>query len=197
MKAGRAQGEAATGFERLLARLDPDPRRAEEEFARFRRALTRYFDWRGAPWPEDAADETLDRLARKLEEGVAVLDLHAFARGIAKLVLQETLRSRERLTPIDDLEARGDSPAAPERVPEAPLAAHLDRCLEALERSARELVLAYYAGGDGRTKIESRQRLARTYRLTDNALRSRVQRLRDQLEACVRLRSASGDGGGR
>jgi len=195
MTQARGQERPYSGFDKLLARFDANPRRAEAEFLQFRRKLTKFFDWRGAPWPEDCADETVDRIARKFEEGVAVLDVTAFARGIAKLVLQESLRSRDRLTPIEDLEARGAAPAALERPPDAPLAAHLDKCLESLTRDARDLVLGYYAGEPGRGKIETRQRLARLHRLTDNALRSRVQRLRDQLEDCVRLRTGSGPEG--
>ena len=52
-----------SGFDRLLARLDPDPGRAAVEFERLRRTLVKFFDWRNAPAPEDAADETLERLA--------------------------------------------------------------------------------------------------------------------------------------
>ena len=191
MTRASARGRPGSGFEILLARLDPDPRRAEREFARFRRTLTKYFDWRGAPWPEDGADETLERLARKLEEGVAVLDLTAVARGIARLVLQEGARSRDRITPIEDMERRAVHAAAPGSVAETPLAAHLDRCLDSLTRDARALVLTYYAGGEGKAKIESRRRLALAHGLTDNALRSRVQRLRDQLEDCVRVRTGT------
>jgi len=194
----RGQPRPGSGFERLLARLDADPARAEAEFARFRRSLSKFFDWRGAHWPEDCADETLDRLARKLEEGVEVLDVPAFARGIAKLVLQEAARSQERLTPLEALEARGAVPAAAEeRGRDEPLAGHLDRCLESLAHDARAMVLSYYGGGKGKGKIEGRRRLARDHRLSDNALRSRVQRLRDQLEDCVRARAALAERGGK
>lgn len=191
VKGAREEARPGTGFGKLLARLDPDPERAEATFERFRRSLTKFFDWRGAHWPEDCADETLDRLAQKMEQGVAVIDVAAFARGIARLVLQESARAQERLTPLDDLEVRGAVPAEEEPRDE-PLAAHLDRCLESLTRDARELVLGYYGGGSGRGKIEGRRRLARDLRLSDNALRSRVQRLRDQLEDCVRARTSRG-----
>src|SRR4249919_1835401 len=53
-------------FAGLLARLDPDPDRAAAEYERLRRALGKFFDWRGHPAPDECADETLDRLARKL-----------------------------------------------------------------------------------------------------------------------------------
>lgn len=176
----------ASGFDRLLARLDPDPGRAAREFERLRRTLVRFFDWRGSTSPDDAADETLERLAGKLEHEVAVQDVSAFAHGIARLVLHEVQRSESRLASLDGME-----PAAPEQTPppesEAMLR-HLRHCLDTLPRDGRDLLLAYYAAGDGGGKIEGRQRLAHRRRLSANALRSRVQRLRDRVEACVRGR---------
>ena len=174
-----------SGFDRLLARLDPDPGRAAGEFERLRRTLVKFFDWRGAPGPEDAADETLERLAGKMEE-VEVLDVPAFAHGIARLVLHEVQRSEARHTSLDGLE-----PAAPEKV-DGPVSEALLRglrpCLDALPRDSRELLLGYYAAGDGTEKIEGRQHLAKKHGLSANALRSRVQRLRDRVEACLRER---------
>lgn len=179
----------AAGFRALLARLDADPERAGAEFERLRRTLTRFFDWRGAGFPDECADETLDRLIAKVGEGTAVLDVGAMAHGIARLVLMEEYRARgRRADPEDDPPDR-----APE--PDDPRAARLDEldaCLEALEADERDLVLAYYAEPAGRRKIEARRRLAGALRLTDNALRSRVQRLRDRLETCLGRR-AGGD----
>lgn len=180
---------AGSGFRELLERLDPDPERAKTEFDRLRRTLTKFFDWRGAAWPEDCADETLDRLAGKMQDGVTVLDVGKLARGIARLVLLEDARAGARLAPLEAAEGR-HAPARDDGEEES-LLPDLERCLDELSRDGRELVLAYYAQ-DGRGKIEERQRLARDRRVSDNALRSRVQRLRDRLEDCVRQRSAGG-----
>ena len=51
----------------------------------------KFFDWRGGWPPDECADETLDRLARKLEE-VVVDNIRQYARGIARLVLLERRR---------------------------------------------------------------------------------------------------------
>ena len=183
-----------SGFERLLARLDPDPGRAADAFGRLRRTLVKFFDWRGALTPDDAADETLERLAAKLEE-VEVLDVPAFAHGIARLVLHEVQRGESRHTSLDGVDL-----AAPEKEAAAEgdgRLRHLRHCLEALPREGRDLLLAYYASGDGAGKIEGRQRLARKWSLSGNALRSRVQRLRDRVESCLRSKDAEGPEGGR
>ena len=72
---------------------------------------------------------------------------------------------------------------------------HLHHCLATLPRDGRDLLLAYYAGGDGTDKIEERQRLAHKWRLSPNALRSRVQRLRDRVDLCMRERCPVGEKG--
>ena len=83
----------ASAFERLLVRLDADPARAADAYEALRLALTRFFDWRGAHFPDECADETMNRLARRVDEGAAVADIRSFALGIARLVLLERARS--------------------------------------------------------------------------------------------------------
>ena len=83
----------ASAFDRLLLRLDPDPSRAAVAYETLRLSLTRFFDWRGAHFPDECADETMNRLARRLDEGAAVADIRSFALGIARLVLLEQARS--------------------------------------------------------------------------------------------------------
>ena len=176
------------GLPRLLERLDSDPERAGAEFERLRRTLTRFFDWRGAAFPDECADETLDRLAGKIAEGTAVIDVGALAHGIARLVLLEDYRAR--------VGRAGAETEIPDRSAESgdagdPLLADLDACLERLDADERALVLAYYAEPAGRRKIEARRRLAAGLGVTDNALRSRVQRLRDRLEGCLARRAGT------
>lgn len=108
----RSSAPPDAGFRLLLSRLGTDDERAGVSFERIRRGLIKFFDWRGASWPEECADMTLDRLARKIEQGVAVVDVAAFAYGIARLVLQEALRSDARRESLD-VEPPVDSLADP------------------------------------------------------------------------------------
>lgn len=173
---------ATTGLTRLLARLDPDSDRAAAEYERLRLALEKFFDWRGAWPPDECADETLDRLARKLEAETDVGDVRGYAYGIARLVLLEW-RRRPAAVPID---AAGRTLAAETAVPgdDEPLRDCFDRCLAELPPESRTLVLEYYVA-ERRTKIDNRRRLARIFGISESALRSRVQRVRDRLERCV------------
>jgi hypothetical protein len=56
-------------LDRLLSSLDADRERAAGRYVTLRRALTTYFEFRDVPQPEELADETLNRVARRLSEG--------------------------------------------------------------------------------------------------------------------------------
>lgn len=171
----------ALGLTRLLERLHADTDRAAAEYEHLRRALVRFFDWRGAWPPDECADEALDRLARRLEEETAVTDLRSYAYGIARLVLLEH-RRRPRPASMEDAPEVASIPASPSF--HDPRQACFDRCLSAIEGESRSLLLSYYEG-ERSAKISNRRRLAKALGLSDNALRSRVQRLRDRLEHCI------------
>ena len=81
-------------FERLLSSLDARRDRAGEKYESVRRKLTEFFEARGSLSPADHADETINRVARKLEEGENVQDLSRYFYGVARLLLKETLRAR-------------------------------------------------------------------------------------------------------
>jgi DNA-directed RNA polymerase specialized sigma24 family protein len=193
-KPGR--GLTSAGFASLLARLGPDAESAGAVYEHLRRALVSFFAWRGAATPDECADETLDRLAGRLDEGVDVKDLPRFARGIARLVLLEHWRRPDaRGVPLEDLGAR--QPPAPEAPDDDVLAECLQRCLAGLPSDGRDLILEYYVA-EGRARIERRQGMARTLGISESALRNRAQRLRDQLERCIaRCRASPLEAAGR
>lgn len=180
----------ASALERLLAQLDPDPTRAAEGYEALRLALTRFFDWRGASFPDECADESLNRLARRLDEGAAIADLRGYALGIARLVLLERARSPQRRHDELDEHVLAAAPP-PADDPQPRLHDCLDHCLASLSPDARALILEYYQD-QRRQKIDRRVALASRLGLSANALRSRAQRLRDRLEACVRGCAAAG-----
>lgn len=174
----------ASGLERLLVRLDADPTRAAEAYEALRLSLTRFFDWRGAHFPDECADETLNRLARRLDEGAAVGDVRTFALGIARLVRLEQARSPHLRQDQLDEQSIGSAPAVDDDT-DPVLQDCLESCLASLPDDARALILEYYQD-QRRQKIDRRVRLATQLGLTANALRSRAQRVRDRLERCVR-----------
>lgn len=174
---------SAAGLSRLLERLHADADAAVREYEGLRGVLIRFFDWRGA-WPADeCAGETLDRLARRLQEGAQIDDVRGYARGIARMVLLERRRTPAPVL-LDAAARAAESPSLSGEGDGSRLFDCVERCLAGLDADARSLVLDYYQG-ERRTRIGNRRRLAAAFGLSENALRSRVQRIRDRLEACV------------
>jgi DNA-directed RNA polymerase specialized sigma24 family protein len=153
-------------LERLLGCLDPDRDTAARVYLQLHRKLVKYFEWRDVPYAEGLADETLNRLARASEP---IRNPAAFAMGVARNVLREFHRDRRRILP--------DAPSHAEPSVEIEME-RLSVALEKLVPLDRELICAYYR--EGKPK-EVRQELAIRMRLTPNALRIRVCRIRDQL----------------
>jgi DNA-directed RNA polymerase specialized sigma24 family protein len=186
---GSRSGITAAGLDLLLARLDPDRERAAQEYEQLRQTLVRFFDWRGI-WPSDeCADEALDRLAHRLEASTTVEDLRSYAHGIARMILLER-RRRPVFDPLD----QATDPVAPLASPQDDehdrVREYLDRCLSGMPADSQSLLLRYYEG-ERHAKIANRRRLAAALGLSESALRSRVQRLRDRLERCIELHTAS------
>jgi DNA-directed RNA polymerase specialized sigma24 family protein len=178
----KPHGLTAEGFEALLAQLDADRERAGERYETIRRKLVRLFDWRGCDGSEDLADETINRVSRRMAEGIELRssDPYGYFCGVAHLVYKEVLRQSARQRRA--LEGGGWPP--PEPTPEAD-DPHLDClrwCLKGLTEKERDLVLRYH---QGENNIRNRQTLARELEIPLNALRIRVHRVRRKLEACV------------
>lgn len=176
-------------FACLLERLDPDPQRAGEEYERLRRALLAFFRGRGCEQCEELSDETLDRAARRLADGVVIESPARFVHGVALHVWQETWRRR----PAQPLKA-ARLPAARPLANDEPEDECLARCLARLPTADRELILDYYAF-DKREKIDHRAHLARKLGLALTGLRTRAHRIRAALEVCVRACLAAGTPG--
>jgi DNA-directed RNA polymerase specialized sigma24 family protein len=172
-----------SSFERLLQELSPDRERAAAEYERLRFRLTKFFEWRDCPEPEILADCTLDRLARRLEDGEQIGSIYSYCCGIARMLLLEVQRDRERqaqmLSQIGMLQTR-----TPNSVEAVPLDALL-KCLEHLTEHSRRMVLDYYQG-EKQAMIDRRKALADSLRIPMNALRLRVNRIRMHLENCVK-----------
>lgn len=174
----------AAAFSRLLERLDSDPEIAGGHYEDMRRSLRRFFEWRGVAAADTAADETIDRLGRRLSAGETVVDVRAYVLGIARMVaLEHHRRPETRHVPLDPpveqrLVAPVDTPREDARM------TCFDRCVAALTPDVRDFIVGYYSD-TGRARIDARADLARRHRLSPNALRLRAQRVRDRLEHCI------------
>jgi hypothetical protein len=182
-------------FRRFLVWLDESADSGGVRYLEFRQRLVAYFERRHCAAADELADETLNRVARRLEEEGTITDAAPaqYCYIVARYVFLEYTRQLQAQTAFaksaayDSIIAQ-DATAEAERK-EMSLVA-LEECLTTLATGERDLILEYYRGEQG-AKIEHRQALARRLGLTANALTIRACRLRDRLERCVRARLAS------
>jgi len=170
-------------LERLLGALDSDRDRAAEAYEQLRARIAGLHRWWGAANGEALADVTLDRVARKLEEGADIGEgsFGAYVRGVARMVYHEAIRQEQRVR-ASELGAIHLMPAGRDET-SGPAFTCLDKCLPQLAEQDRKLVLRYY--GEGK-KNDVRRQLAAELGISSTALRIRTCRLRERLERCVK-----------
>src|SRR5688500_18709486 len=83
-------------LELLLKRLSEQDDAEMRDYAVVRRKLVGFFERRGARWADALADDTFDRVARRLGEGEKIDHLGGYIYGVARLVLMEWRRREER-----------------------------------------------------------------------------------------------------
>jgi len=172
-------------FEKLLTCFSPDREQAGMEYETTRRKLIRFFASRSVESADVQADETINRVARRIDEGQQIDNLLGYFYGVARMVFKETIKEKERTpVPIDEVAPQVLRHKAPEPIEPDQRLLCFDRCLETLPPESRLLILEYYEG-EGRIKIERRQELADRLRIPLNALRIRVHRIRLSLEQCI------------
>jgi len=164
-------------FDRLLSWLDPDAEVAGELYEKIRWRLIAILASRGCHVPEELADETIDRVARRVIDirETYVGDKAIYFLGVMNNVHHEYLKRRTQPRPID----------APGEVDEKErIHLCLDRCLEKLSPHARQIIERYYAENKS-AKISLRRRIANELGITASNLRLRALRIREKLQVCI------------
>jgi DNA-directed RNA polymerase specialized sigma24 family protein len=172
-------------FDCFLARLDRDRDRAGEKYESVRLKLLKYFEWRGSDSSDAEADETINRVARRIEEGENVYNLNGYIYGVAKMVYAEGMKIRKRKKELDDASDLEAIPIEEEDPEDVERRTCLERCLGHLPAEDREAITEYYQFEKGK-KIEHRKELAIRFGISPNALRIKAHRKRVNLEECVR-----------
>lgn len=185
----------SSAFLRLLDWLDDGKNSDGQSYLEMRQRLVAYFDRKNCLSPDDLTDETLNRVARRLEEEEGAIDTETPAKYcyiVARFVFMESLRGKDKWSvPLDDVLrqpqtnqlAASESEKEEKEIKEKMLVC-LEECTGKLEPVNREIIIGYYYG-DERIKIENRRALAEKIGVTTNALTIRACRIRDKLEQCV------------
>ncbi|HEX2122261.1 MAG TPA: hypothetical protein VHL59_11520 [Thermoanaerobaculia bacterium] len=177
-------------FDRLLEWLDPDPDTASRKYEEIRRNLLKFFIRRGCVTPEEQVDRVMDRVARRLTEGIeiyAVNPYHYFV-GVARNVFREYLRQRRRTPEL--------AAAAPEDAAWSHLRLScMERCWAMVPPNTREMMIDYCMVAKA-SKKRQREALAARLGLSLSNLRIRVHRVRQHLERSVAVCLSRSDAGG-
>jgi DNA-directed RNA polymerase specialized sigma24 family protein len=182
-----AQVLSSDQFEALLRQLSPDRDLAGARYEQLRRRLLTILTHRGCAHPEEVADETMDRVARRLAQigpRAEIGDPAPFIFGVAWKVTKEWIR-RQRTVALPDGWDPADT-AEPDVLPTAAGLGHdcLDRCLQCLCAEDQDVILSYYQH-EGLEKINHRSAVARELNISANALRLRIHRITLRLRECV------------
>lgn len=181
-------------WRQLLTWLDEGIDSSGERYLEMRRRLVRYFDRRNCLRPDELADETLNRVARRLEEAGSMIGQTPAHNCyiVARFVFHEYLRRVEShevsLEEVPDERLPFLHAIASDKIDEGKarekLMGCLEHCLQGLGQDNYQLISEYYRG-EQKEKIDNRRALAARLGITINALSIRACRIRDRLEECI------------
>jgi DNA-directed RNA polymerase specialized sigma24 family protein len=190
-------------FQDFLHWLDQGVDSGGEKYLEMHRRLAAYFDRKNCLTADELADETLARVAQKLQEKGEITELSPahYCYVTAKFVFLEYFRhAKHGRAGLDEFSVSrqpgSDSVVAAPSVRDGSddqeqLLSCLDRCLNKLSAADSELILEYYQG-EKHEKIQQRRELGIRLGLSANALSIRACRIRTKVEQCVKECCKSG-----
>jgi DNA-directed RNA polymerase specialized sigma24 family protein len=174
-----------SAFRRLLYWLDEGMDSNGQGYLLMWQRLVIFFDRKNCLSPKELADETLNRVARRLEEeGNIKIDTPAhYCSIVAGFVLHEYQRRSPQMILSESLTTTQDS--AEEKEAQELRSKCLEKCMVNIPAEDRELIRGYYIG-EQRSKIDNRKIMAKKLEITVNALGLRASRIRKKLRLCMR-----------
>ena len=180
----RKKGLTQTALNTLLARLGSDKDIAAQKYELLRRKLIAFFEWQGSRDPGADADETFDRVARKLCEGEDIVDISTYTRGVAGMIKLERIKAEKKtqraVTEMVQLQAVSTDDSDYAEL----LSRCLEQCLDELPDAERKLILKYYSA-PGADRIALRSDLAEEMQISINTLRIRTHKIKRRLQICM------------
>lgn len=173
-------------FDALLSWLDADRERAGERYVEIRARLIRGFERHGCRDPESLADDTMNRVTKRLPEIRATYegDPARYFFGVAHNVHMEYLRRPADVPLPQEGLLRAGATLSPDPLEDERAYECLRLCMGRLSPEEREMILQYYSG-EGQIRIRLRKELAERLGVTLASLRLRAQRIRDRLKRCI------------
>lgn len=176
---------AKENFDKLLDWLSHDRDEAGVRFEQIRGGLNRYFRLKGCHEPELLADESMNRVIKRID----TLDLATGASpssifyGFANKVFFEYLRSEKQRTV--QLSESFDRVFIGIGQPSSDLAVDcLRQCMNGLNVLDGRLIVEYYSE-EKQAKFEVRRQIARQKEMAMGALHTKIHRIKGILRPCV------------
>lgn len=171
-------------FAGLLAALASNQKDAAGQYERLRSKLIFFFSSKSLGFPEDLADEVLDRLAHRLAEGVTIASLPAFTLGIAKRVALEKSAGKSTTQTMEETFWNNVPAPFPTHNEQEEKIARMEQCLKQLPASEAKLLRRYYLSAHENT-MQARKSLADRLGISANTLRQRVFLARQSLHTLM------------
>ena len=169
----------------LLAVLGNTPRERGLQYETLRSKLIFFFSRRSLQFPEDLADEVLDRLGQRISDGIQIASPPAFALGIARHVAQEQSAKTSQTQVVDDAFWNNVPAHLPTQIEEKEeKIVRMERCLKKLPPAEAILLKGYYLAMTD-NPMQVRKNLAEDMGISQNALRQRVFLARQSLRTCM------------
>jgi len=167
-------------FDSLLAWLHPDRDVAGRKYQTIHSGLVRIFACKGLNDAEDLADETINRVIRRLSnlEKTYRGEPACYFHGVAKNIIREQRRRKVFATGLVDIKVDPKPDAREEHD-------CLGHCLDHLSDSKRYLILNYYLY-EGHRKVEHHKQMASQLKITIGAIRNRAFQIRLDLQNRMR-----------
>ncbi len=173
-------------FNLFLGWLDPNIEKAAQRYETIRRNLITIFTRRGCHRSEELADETFNRVMRRLPQMINTYEGEParYIVVVARNLHLEYIKEIEKLESLPEHDHTSLSIQQPDDSKEQDFAC-LEHCLRQLSAQQRKLVVEYYHESR-RAKIDHRRQMADEMGINMNALRIRAHRIRAGLEECLK-----------
>lgn len=168
----------AEQFSQFLSWLNPVRETAGEEYEKLRFRLMTFFSHRNCRFPEDLADETINRIILKIQAETIENKL-AYCYAVARNVFLESLRKDKIHENIDEIQVTSKHEEVEEI--ENPC---LDKCLNKLPSENKSLILDYFSETN-QQKIDLHKTMSEKMYISQTALRMKIMRIKRNLKKCL------------
>ena len=174
-------------FKNLLGCFSSDTEEAARKYEEIRRGLIDFFYYRGATDGESLADETINRVAKKLptanfsENFKPAAYFYSFA---AKIHLEDRRERLKIAVNIEEIESlAGPDNKLDEK--DSAGAVCLEKCLAEHSPDESKILLRYY-GFERNERTQARRSLAEENRINIGLLHTKISRLKKTLRGCLK-----------